>query len=79
MAIIYFIVGFVHLDAPFRSPMQSLSVASLSRETSWLNLTFPARTWVRTELRTLIFNIFRFKHLFTFQFGLAFKPQRYPP
>ena len=28
MAIIYFIVGFVHLDTPFRSPMQSLSVAS---------------------------------------------------
>ena len=80
LAIIYIIVGFVHLDASFSSPKQSRSMASLSlsRKTSCRSLTIPARTWVRTEVRTLIFHIFRF-NFFSFKFGHAFQPQRFPP
>ena len=81
LAIIYIIVGFVHLDASFSSPKQSRSMASLSlsRKTSCRSLTIPARTWVRTEVTTLIFYILRFKFFFTFKFVLAFQPQRFPP
>ena len=62
LAIIYIIVGFVHLDASFSSPKQSRSMASLSlRKTSCRSLMIPARTWVRTEVTTLIFYILRFK------------------
>ena len=80
LAIIYIIVGFVHLDASFSSPKQSRSMASLSlsRKTSCRSLTIPARIWVRTEVRTLIFHIFRF-NFFPFKFGHAFQPQRFSP
>ena len=80
LAIIYIIVGFVHLDASFSSPKQSRSMASLSlsRKTSCRSLTIPARIWVRTEVRTLIFHIFRFNFV-SFKFGHAFQPQRFSP